>query len=109
MLVVTWPKPPIWPARNAALWLRGQVDVRALRMGPVQIFQSMVEGVSKHKTRHLSTHPGKRVILLLRDGSRVSGRFVSRDEQDRVVLDCGTYRGREISSMLVPKGATEIT
>ena len=34
-------------------------------------------------TRHLSTHPGKRVRLLMRDGTSIDGWFERREEAKR--------------------------
>ena len=55
------------------------------------------------KSPHTSTNPGKRVRLVLRDGTHVEGRFKERTGQF-VVLDEGRFRGRDIDKFIVVKG-----
>lgn len=52
---------------------------------------------------HTSTTPGKRVRLVLRDGTVVESKFRERTGQF-VVLEAGRYRGRDIAQFIVPKG-----
>lgn len=52
------------------------------------------------KTRHLSTNPGKRVRLVMRDGSLIEGRFLKREDAF-VYLDAGVYRCAKIRAMIV--------
>lgn len=53
-------------------------------------------------TPHSSTHPGKRVRVVLRDGSEAEGKFIERTAKF-VVLDVGKYRMRDIDQFIIVK------
>ena len=55
------------------------------------------------KIPHTATHRGKRVLLVLRDGTRVSGRFVTRTDR-WVELDVGKVHKKYIKAFIVMKG-----
>jgi hypothetical protein len=50
------------------------------------------------RTSHTQYCKGKRVYVNLREGGRVVGKFVER-LRDRVVLDVGEFRMKEIRGM----------
>lgn len=53
-------------------------------------------------TPHTSTQPGKRVRLVLRDGTSIESKFRERTGQF-VVLESGRYRGRDIAQFILIK------
>lgn len=59
------------------------------------------------KSPHTSTNPGKRVRLVLRDGTQAEGRFKERTGQF-IVLEEGRFRGRDVDKFIVVKSAANL-
>ncbi len=51
---------------------------------------------------HTATNKGRKVRILLRDGTRLEGRFVGRNDRE-VRLDTGRVNKREIRAFIVVK------
>ena len=66
----------------------------------------MLNGMGR-KSPHTSTNPGKRVRLVLRDGSQVEGCFKERTGQF-IVLEEGRFRGRDVDKFIVVKSAANL-
>lgn len=56
---------------------------------------------------HTSTNPGKRVRIVLKDGTRIDDRFVTRTDRWIVLKNTGRIMKRDIQSFIVLKGATD--
>ena len=58
-------------------------------------------------TPHTSTNKGRKVKLVLRDGTSVSGRFIERTAKF-VVLECGRFTCKQIDKFIVIKTNAQI-
>ena len=58
------------------------------------------------KSPHTSTNPGKRVRLVLRDGSEADSKFVERTAKF-IVLESGRYRMRDVKQFIVVKSSAD--
>ncbi len=48
---------------------------------------------------HMAVHPGKRVLVILRNGERIEDRFVTRTDRDVVLELAGRIPVRRIRSL----------